>query len=126
MMKNTYQAYRQQSIMTMTTGDMLTTLYDGALKELGLAELAFERQDWPEVNRGLQKVQRILNHLKGTLNFKYDIAKNLDELYTYFIHLTVQANIHKDPAGLKEVTGFITELRDAYIQADRQTRAKEA
>ena len=78
-MKNTYPAYRQQSIMTMTTGDMLTTLYDGALKELGLAELAFERQDWPEVNR-----------------------------------------------GLKEVTGFITELRDAYIQADRQTRAKEA
>lgn len=126
MMRNSYAAYRQQSILTMTPGEMLTTLYDGVLKELGLAELAFEKQDWAEVNRGLQKVQKILRYMKSSLDFKYEVAKNLDALYDYFIELTIQANIRKDPAGLEEIIGFITELRDAYIQADRTTRAKEA
>ena len=126
MMRNSYQTYRQQSIMTMTTGGMLTTLYDGILKELGLVDIAFQKQDWNEVNRGLQKVQKILRYMKSTLDFKYPLANQLDALYDYFIGLTVQANVKKDPAGLDEVTGFVTELRDAYIQAERQTQAREA
>ena len=32
MKNNPYQSYKQQSVMTMTQGDMLTLLYDGVLK----------------------------------------------------------------------------------------------
>lgn len=126
MLKNTYQSYKQQSIMTMTTGDMLTTLYDEVLKQIELSKKAFAKKDFSEINRAMQKAQRILRHLRNTLDFKYDVSNNLAALYDYFIELTIQANIKKDPSKLDEVSEFITELRDVYIQADRSTRTKEA
>lgn len=122
MMKQTYQTYKQQSVMTMTSTEMLTMLYDGILKELYLVEKAFEGKNYAEINRGLQKVQRILNHLKTTLDMNYDIAKNLMSLYDYFSWIVTQANLKKDPAKLSEVAEMISELRESYIQADRKAR----
>ncbi len=122
MMKQTYQTYKQQSVMTMTSTEMLTMLYDGILKELYLVEKAFEGKNYAEINRGLQKIQRILNHLKTTLDMNYDIAKNLMSLYDYFSWIVTQANLKKDPAKLGEVAEMISELKESYIQADRKAR----
>lgn len=126
MLNNAYQTYKQQSIMTMTSGEMLTALYDGILKELERVKIAFGQKDYAQINQSLQKVQRILQHLKSSLDFKYEVAQGLDSLYDYFIHITVQANLHKDPTGLAEVEEMVTELRAAYREADRQARAREA
>lgn len=126
MLNNSYQTYKQQSILTMTPGDMLTKLYDEILKQLELSKQAFEKKDFAAVNQSLQKTQSILRHLRSTLDFKYEISNNLDALYDYFIYITIQANTKKDPKELDEVEGFISELRASYIQADRQTRVKEA
>ena len=34
MLQNRYQAYKQQSMLTMTQGEMLTAVYDGLLKAI--------------------------------------------------------------------------------------------
>ncbi len=122
MTKQSYQAYKQQSVMTMTSTEMLTMLYDGILKELYLVNKAFEVKNYTEINRGLQKIQRILSHLKTTLNMNYDIAKNLMSLYDYFSWIVTQANLKKDPAKLDEVAEMVAELRESYIQADKNAR----
>jgi flagellar protein FliS len=122
MMKQTYQTYKQQSVMTMTSAEMLTMLYDGVLKELYLVRKAFEAKDYAEINRSLQKIQRILNHLKSSLDLNFDIAKNLMSLYDYCSWIVTQANLKKDPARLDEVAEMIGELKESYIQADRKVR----
>ncbi|MEG2930482.1 MAG: flagellar export chaperone FliS [Ruthenibacterium sp.] len=122
---NPYKAYKQQSVMTMTPGGMLTMLYDGLLKELSLAQQAFTKNDYEEINRSLQKAQRILHHLQVTLEPQYEISKSLSALYDYFMRTAMQANMKKDPAGLPEIIQMITELRDVYSEADRKTRAAE-
>lgn len=109
--------------MTMTTGDMLTALYDGILKQIAIAKAAFERNDIIEINTSLQKVQKILHHLQDSLDLQYEIAKNLDALYDYFIFLATQANVKKDPAGLDELSTMISELRQTYIEADKKNRS---
>lgn len=119
---NPYQAYKQQSIMTMTQGDMLNALYDGVIKELKLALAAFERQDNTAINRSLQKAQRILYHLKSSLNPQYEISENLGALYDFFIHTALQANLRKDPEGLSDVIQMVSELKEAYMQADKKIR----
>jgi flagellar protein FliS len=106
----------------MTSVEMLSMLYDGMQKELYLVKKAFDEKDYGEVNRGLQKIQRILAHLKSSLDMKYDIAQNLMSLYDYFNWMTIQANIKKDPAGLEDMTRMIGELKESYVQADRQAR----
>ena len=41
-----YQAYKNQSIFTMTQGELLLTLYDELVKRLLQADLALRNQDY--------------------------------------------------------------------------------
>lgn len=124
MTRNPYQKYQQQSVMTMTQGEMLRKLYDGIIKEINGAILYINQKNYTDANNSLQKAQRILNHLRTTLNFKYEVSNNLSSLYDYFINQIVQANMKKDTALLDEVLQMVTELRDAFVQADKNTRTQ--
>lgn len=110
----------------MTPGDMLTLLYDGLIKEIYLAQCAFEKKDLIEVNTKLQKSQAIVRHLQGSLDHKYEVSGNLNALYDYFLQNLIQANIKKDVSQLSGIVGMVTELRNTYIQADKQVRATAA
>lgn len=123
---NPYQAYKQQSVMTMTPGDMLTAVYDGLLKELNFVQAAFAAKDYSEINRRCQKAQRLLQHLQSSLDFKYEISNNLNNLYHYFIRVMIQINVKKDPAGLEDIIQMISDLRETYVQADKKARSGES
>lgn len=125
MLQNRYQAYKQQSMLTMTQGEMLTAVYDGLLKAIYSAQKAFETQDLPEINKHLLKAQEILGYLKSTLNSQYEIAQNLESLYDYFIQQLRQANVKKSPEGLQDIAQMIQELRDAFVQADKNVRSQK-
>jgi flagellar protein FliS len=130
MVNNPYQQYsqqyKQQSVMSMTAVEMLTALYDAAMKDFELAKIANEKNDIQGVNKNLQKVQAIFRYLRANLDFKYDISKNLDQLYEYFLNVAIQANIKKDFSQVDEVITMIKELRDTYVQADRIARTSGA
>ena len=121
---NPYQQYQRQSVMTMTQGEMLTKLYDEVIKQMSGAKICLTEKDLSGVNNALQKEQRILFYLKSTLDFKYEISGNLDALYDFFIERTVQANLKKDAAMLDEIIPMIEDLRDTFVQADRNARSK--
>lgn len=121
---NPYQQYQRQSVMTMTQGEMLTKLYDEVIKQMSGAKICLTEKDLSAVNNALQKAQRILFYLKSTLDFKYEISGNLDALYDFFIERTVQANLKKDAAMLDEIIPMIEDLRDTFVQADRNARSK--
>ena len=119
---NPYQQYQRQSVMTMTQGEMLTKLYDEVIKQMSGAKICLTEKDLSGVNNALQKAQRI--YLKSTLDFKYEISGNLDALYDFFIERIVQANLKKDAAMLDEIIPMIEDLRDTFVQADRNARSK--
>ncbi|MBQ6935796.1 MAG: flagellar export chaperone FliS [Clostridia bacterium] len=130
MVNNPYQQYsqqyKQQSVMSMTAVEMLTALYDAAMKDFELAKIANEKNDIQGINKNLQKVQAIFRYLRSNLDFKYDISKNLDQLYEYFLNVAIQANIKKDFSQIDEVIAMIKELRDTYVQADKIARTTGA
>lgn len=125
MIQNNYQAYKQQSLLTMTQGEMLKAVFDGLLKSIYSAQKAFETNDIALINKHLLKAQEILAYLKSTLNSQYEVSQNLDTLYDYFINQIRQANIKKSPDGLDDITQMIQELRDAFVQADKNVRAQK-
>ena len=122
MVLNPYQKYQQQSVMTMTQGEMLTKLYDEIIKQLSAAEQFITEENPEEANKALQKAQRILAHLQVTLDTKYEVSESLNALYDYFIWRIIDANLHKDVAPIEEVLPMITDLRDTFIKADRTAR----
>ena len=122
MQKNPYQAYKQQSVMTMTQGEMLNKLYEEAAKQLSFAEVYMKDKDYTKTNDALQRAQRILNHLRATLNFDYDISNNLAALYEFFVSKIIEANVKKKPEPIREILPMVKELQEAFAQADKQAR----
>lgn len=121
---NPYEKYKQQSVMTMTQGEMLVKLYEEVIKQLSSALISIEKKDYSSSNESLQKAQKILGYLKSTLDFKYEVSNNLSMLYDFFIQRLIDANIKKDTAIIEEVIPMVAELKDAFSQADRLARIK--
>lgn len=69
-------------------------------------------------NEALQKVQKILNHLRMTLNFDYEISNNLNDLYEFFSKRIIEANIKNESKPLKDILPLVQDLYDAYTQAE--------
>jgi len=122
MMTNPYDTYKQQSVKTMTSGQMLVLVYNELIKQLGLAQQAFDKNDIPEINRSLQKSQLIIHELKGTLNFDYSISNNLNDLYDYFYSVILNANIKKDSSELQRIIEMASELKETFTEAERLAR----
>ena len=123
MITNPYDTYKQQSVMTMTSGQMLIMVYNELIKQLSLAQQAFTQKDIPGVNRYLQKSQKLIRALKGTLNFDYSISENLNNLYDFFLSAVLNANVKKDSSELQTLIEMMTELRDTFTEADKLARA---
>ena len=77
---NPYQKYQQQSIMTMTQGEMLTKLYDEVIKQLNAVKQFNQEKDYEAANLASQKAQKISRHLNSTLDFQYEVSNNLSAL----------------------------------------------
>ena len=120
---NPYQKYQQQSVMTMTPGEMLLKLYDEVITQLNAVRQFNEEKDIPGANAALKKAQRIITYLNQTLDFQYEIPGSLSALYDYFLRRLVEANVHKDNGPIDEVLPMIQELRETFAQADKNSRS---
>ena len=120
---NPYQRYQQQSVMTMTPGEMLLKLYDEVITQLTAVRQFNEEKDYEKSNASLKKAQRIIRYLDQTLDPQYEISGSLSALYDYFIRRLVDANLHKDNAPIDEVLPMISDLRDTFAQADKNSRS---
>lgn len=110
--------YRNNQVTTAPQKKLIIMLYDGAIRNLKLAEIAMENKDIEKINTHLIKAQDIIMELMTTLNFEAggDIAQNLYQLYDYMYFRLVRANIDKNIDYVKEVKKYMEELRDAWEQ----------
>lgn len=116
---NGYQQYKQQSIDTMTSGEMLILLFDGAVKNITLAEFALQKGDFAQFDTAITKTDKIIRYLRATLNKKYPISHELDRLYEYFLYLLVRLRAGRKPEIIAELKEHLTDLRDTFKEADR-------
>jgi flagellar protein FliS len=119
---NPYEKYKQQSIMTMTQGEMLSRLYEEIVTQLQGAVILVGEKDYVRANTALQKAQRIISHLKSTLDFQYEVSENLRMLYDFFNLKIRQANVSKDMREIEEIIPMVTQLKETFQQADRIAR----
>ena len=123
--KAVYQ-YQQNSIMTATPEELTLMLYNGCIKGIRLAKVGLEEKDYEKANLYMCKAQAIIRELRATLDMKYDIAKNLYDLYTYFLDRLIEANVKKESSILDEVEQFVSDLRDTWAEAMKDARIKQA
>ena len=114
-------SYRQTEVQSRTPLELVTMLYDGALRVLTSARDAIERRDIAARRDSLNKALAIIAELQSTLNMEQggEVAAELDRLYEYSNLRLLDAAMRNDVAPVDEVRRILEILRDGWATLAR-------
>lgn len=124
MIKSPYDKYRQSSVQTSTPAQLVIMLYDGAIRFVKTAVDGLNKKDLEKSNLNFGKAQTIISELMSTLDHSIEVSKGLYSLYEYTNYLLIQANIQKNPEKAEEAIGYLTDLRETWLQASKLAASK--
>lgn len=119
MPNNAYAQYNRNKILTASPAELTLMLYDGAIKFCNMAILGIDENNLEKTNNNIIKVERIIEEFQLTLNFKYEIANDFNNVYNYLMKRLREANIKKDKAILEEVSEHLHTMRDTWKEVMR-------
>lgn len=99
-------------------------LYDGALRFMEEGKRAMNEKDLETQNTKLQRAQRIVAELMGSLNLKVggEVTENLLKLYTFVMNELVEANVTDDPKKIDNAMKVMSELRESWVEIEKMTK----
>lgn len=121
---NAYAQYKNSKVLTASPAELTLMLYEGAIKFCNIAILAIEQKEIEKAHINIRKAQKIIEHLMATLDMKYPVAKDFDNMYQYLLRRLSEANISKNPEILKEVLTHLHAIRDNWKEVIRINREK--
>jgi flagellar secretion chaperone FliS len=111
-------AYKQQSILTATPGQLVVMLYDGCLRFLHQAAYAMREGNAAESGARLSRAEAIIEELLATLDLEKGgvVASRLQGIYVFCSKHLIEARLGRDPEMIDKVSELLSELRDAWAQ----------
>ncbi|MDE5892927.1 MAG: flagellar export chaperone FliS [Acetatifactor sp.] len=125
-MPDAYAQYNNSKILTASPAELTLMLYEGAIKFCNIAVVAVEQHDVPKAHNNIVKTQRIIDYLRQTLDMKYPVAQDFENIYVYLSQRLVEANLKKDKDILEEVNGHLRSVRDTWKEVMRINQVKGA
>jgi flagellar protein FliS len=132
MMNRALNAYAridtQTAIASASPVQIIVLLYDGAISSLATAKGKMQEMKLAEKGQLISKAISIVEGLRSVLDFEKggDIARNLNDLYDYMKRRLASANLKNDQAGLDEVIGLLSNLREAWVELEARERQSAA
>ena len=96
-----YQQYKQQSVGSMTPGELLLLLYDELVKRATMASISLDREDFPAFEAAVDRCTDIVNYLDETLDHQYPISQDLSRMYEYFTYQLGRIKIGRNKQELE-------------------------
>ena len=109
-----YQQYEKSKILTASPAELTLMLYEGAIKFSNIAIMAIEKGEIEKAHNNIRKVERIIEEFQATLNHKYPVAKDFDDVYKYLKQRLLEANVKKDKEIMEEVLRHLRTMRDTW------------
>ena len=113
-------AYTQTNIESIvheaTPHKLVEMLFKGAKDALAHAMGAIEREDFESRSKKISKAIEIILNLQTYLDKEKgeEVAKNLNELYTYMVKVLIDANRTNDLGKLREVYDLLGTIADGW------------
>ena len=105
-----FQHYREQSLNTMTPGELLLLVYDELVKRLTQAELALSKEDYPVFEDAVDRAVKIIHYLDSTLDRQYEISGQLTRLYEFFCYELSRVKSGRNKTELERVKRMALSL----------------
>lgn len=122
MLKNPYQDYQKQAVITSKPEDLTSMLYQGLVKFIRLAKMEIGNENFEASHKHNLRAQDILTELMVTLKQEYAISESLLSLYDYMKTRLIEANLQKDTELLEEVEGYAVELSETWVEAMKSSK----
>lgn len=121
MVGNPYAKYQDSRILTASPAELTLMLYEGIIKFINIAVVAVEDKNYEKAHINISKAEKIVEHLSITLNDKYPVSKDFDNVYKCIMQALVQGNIKKDKAELERALEYSRMIRDTWKEVMRRT-----
>lgn len=116
-----YQQYKQQSVNSMTSGELLLLLYDELVKRATMASIALDKGEFPAFEAAVERCIGIVNYLDETLDRQYPISQDLGRMYEYFTYQLGRIKIGRNKQELEKLRPMLAEMRDAFHTAEKNS-----
>lgn len=120
-----YQQYKQQSVGSMTPGELLLLLYDELVKRATMASISLDKEDFPAFEAAVDRCTDIVNYLDETLDRQYPISQDLSRMYEYFTYQLGRIKIGRNKKELEQLRPMLADMRDAFHTAERSSSQRK-
>jgi len=119
--------YRKAAVTSASPLQLVVMLYDGALRFMEAGKHAMETGDLYKQNENLQRAQKIVAELTGTLDLEKggEIAQNLAALYSFVYDRLVQANVTDQSSYIDQAIKVMSDLREGWSRLTAQDKAPQ-
>lgn len=119
-----YEQYNNNKVMMASPAELTLMLYEGAIKFCNIAIISMGQNDIEKAHRNIIKAEKIVQYLRETLNMKYPVAQDFENIYVYLEQRLVMANLKKDMEILEEVCEHLRSVRDTWKEVMRVNKEK--
>ncbi len=118
-----YSQYNNNKVLTASPAELTLLLYEGAIKFCNVAIIGVEQKDIMKVHNNLKKAQVIIEELRATLNHKYPVAEDFENIYKYIYNLLVRANVSKKTEDIETALVELRGMRDTWKEVMKNTKS---
>lgn len=118
---NPYAKYQNSKILTASPAELTLMLYDGVIKFVNIAIGAIDEKNYEKANNNIIKAERIIDHLSATLNDKYPVSKDFENIYGCIMQALIQGNIKKNKDELERALEYTRMIRDTWKEVMKLT-----
>lgn len=122
---NVYQQYKNQSLETLTKGEIVVKLFEEASKQVSTAIFLTNRGDMAKAYNCIAKAQKVITALENSLDMKYAISIELKDIYLFLFHKLGESISSRDTGLMKDLLFLIDELKVTFRQAERLSRIQK-
>ena len=115
-----YAQYKNSKVLTASPAELTLMLYDGAIKFCNIAKDAIDSKDVQKAHENIIKAQKIIDYLRQTLDMKYPVAQDFENIYSYLSQRLIEANVKKDKEILEEMLTHLRSVRDNWKEVMRK------
>lgn len=105
------------------SGGMIVLMYDILFAYVEDVKAAFAEGDRGKVKASVRNVQRVLDELINSLDFSYDLSRQLYGLYTFCKRELARTLYQNMPEGLFQAEKILRRLYDSFTQVAKQDKS---
>lgn len=123
--QNAYAQYQNNKIMTASPAELTLMLYEGAIKFGNIAIVAMENKNPAKAHENIVRVENIIQNFRETLDKKYPVWQDFENIYVYLLRRCHEANVAKDPEIMEEVLKHLRSMRDNWKEVIKKAASEK-